>query len=344
MIASDVLQALEKIRSLNLDQVRKIAAQAETDVREYLGEEPELSDYLRKVRVTNHLQPLDYMFFLFFIALLLLSVLHIITLGGSLVSATHSTSNDPVGIVIGRQLEGFITQIALVLMSETGSLGFSIRHSQRKREQKGRGWAKVWGYRDLFASVICAVIAIVANVYALTHAVNINQDVFFLVVGWGLGIAIPLLVIYLGEHFADILLRIDSVRQKSIHQYHVDVEAWKRWNMGPETFDSGDGVNNYRNYFNVRLIEYYKKYVFPRVEGLVPSADIERALAAREWVNQKRLSDLEGLELFFETGGPSDTLQVPPLVNRPQPSSAVMTSNPLPEPSLTSLEPSNPEL
>lgn len=321
MERDEILKELGKLKSLTMDQIARVRDAAIADVKKQIGDEPVMNNYMVNISIRRLLEPLDYLLIVFFLALIALSVLHIFVFGRHLIEATTSASEfvitgASVGIIIPQQIMAWVTQIGLLVMAETGSLGFSIRNAKRNAKRKDEidqmqgvvaRLVSRYVHFDFFASAICAFLAIVYNVHALTYQ-NYNSpdagDQFFYGMGWLIGIFIPILVIYLGEHFAEMFIRLDAARQEALELYYVDIHNWREWNQNPDTFDMQDGVNSYRNFFSNRLVEHYKLHIAPRLKDVEVawSPEVERYLAARERANMRRMNDLDELENFFVQG------------------------------------------
>lgn len=317
MEREEILKELRKLKPLNMDQISRIRHTAVQDVLDRIGPEPIMEAYLVNIGIRSLLEPLDYLLISFFLSLIVLSVIHIITFGSHLVEASTAdiATATTVGIQVSKEVMAWVTQLGLLVMAETGSLGFSVRNAKRHTKlqelsEKPLNIAQKYFHFDFIAAVLCAILAIIYNVHALTY-VNYRatgaQDQFFYAMGWVIGILIPILVIYLGEHFAEMFLELDAARQEALELYYVDVHNWREWKQNPDTFDLEDGVNSYRSFFSTRLVEYYKQNIAPRlkaadVEDVIWTPEVERYLAARERVNMRRMDNLDEIEDFFVQG------------------------------------------
>jgi len=329
MDRDEILSELRKLKPLTMDQIARIRETAIQDVLGRIGPEPELKSYLTRISLRNLMEPLDYLLVVFLLSLLILSVAHIFIFGGHLVASSYeprppqllegTTAIQPIWFDL--VTVALITQIGLLVMAESGSLGFAIRNAKaniRREQLLGRELKFVERYLrlDFIVAVLCAALAIIENVYALTYKnYNDPNQAFFYAMGWIVGILVPLLVIFLGDHFANLFLKLDAARQEALELFYVDVHNWREWRQNPETFDLDDGINSYRAFFSQRLVEYYRTNIVPRLKDPQTgerldfqwSPEVERYLAARERVNMRRMDDIEAIEDFFDQGAGEST-------------------------------------
>jgi hypothetical protein len=162
----------------------------------------------KKLEVREHLQPTDWLIPILFVALLAVSLSHMITFAGELAHAVYKSP--PVqflGWWLDRELFVVLHQAAFFVFSEVGVLFFYTRHCL----SRSRGFSA-----SLFSAAACALIAIYANVYAMVSGGDV-------LVGGFIGLLVPLLTMLLGERLAEVIRGALVDRRKRLDAYALQV-------------------------------------------------------------------------------------------------------------------------
>ena len=163
----------------------------------------------KRLEVREHLQPTDWLIPILFVALLAVSLSHMITFAGEL---AHAVYKEPpvqfLGWWLDRELFVTLHQAAFFVFSEVGVLFFYTRHCLSR---SGRGLSA-----SLLSAAACALIAIYANVYAMVSGGDV-------LVGGFIGLLVPLLTMLLGERLAEVIRGALVDRRKRLDAYALQV-------------------------------------------------------------------------------------------------------------------------
>jgi hypothetical protein len=304
-----VQDTLKQLRSLKADQFSEIKQLAVSDVRTANGEEPTLELFQSKVSFRRMMEPNDWIGVVLFVILLLLSASHMITLASKIAkNALDATALASANLVLNAW--GWVHQIGFFgAFSELGVIFFYVWHymsylrwAQENPEAAAqRGWRARWVSYKSGIALLCTFVSVYANVTSLINNADTTASA---IVSAFIGCLIPIMTLFLGERFAEILMKFLYAKRDAEQAYYVALTQWQESNRSPETHP------DFRKSLARRIVEYYRSHVAAmtiQITGTAPlkAADITRelarALAAREIAAEKDFSDLDDLIGFFGT-------------------------------------------
>lgn len=334
----DIIQWLRTVPSLKSPQIQKACEIAEQRVRQDLGEKaPELSEYIvqagelpiekriegwkanfREMRGLS--DPLDILIPPLVVALLSISLAHMFHFAGGVATTSYALPVGTVkqaGVVISQEVWTLIHQFGFSGVSEIPILYFFTRFNlERKKEKTQRSFFSVAG--NLTAAIVSVIITLIANVTSLLHTSNKSQiDAGYQVFLIFVGIALPLLTMFLGHRLSEILekylerreeekknyeqnlLEYNNVLAAKRVEYDIDAHDYHSKWRHPETH------HNFGQYQHQAIVEYYKQFL-ARQTGLSAedwTMEHEMWLGRRERHRQLMMQSYdEGMDFFGAAG------------------------------------------
>lgn len=338
----EILNIVNKYPSLNSTQVQKCREETNRqlltqigeeppvleDFTQYVGEPPDKDGYLLDRSWLKDIQsiviPTDYLMIPILLIMLAISLAHMLSFSGEIAMLSWSEVADNFeGIYTPLLVWVLVHQIGLFGMSEIGVILFYTANSMdynKLSEDKKKVTSK-YKTMNFAVALSFALMTIVANVSSLLHRTVQNfsfEQLPVMIVLAAVGILIPVVTMFLGERFAQIILTVINMREKREQDYFDErtrysvrmenarirykdaLETWAGYHENLETHPS------YRSRLAMVIAEYYKrnmfyyegkeKYKLP-VEDWTPA--LERALAARELAHLKRMEDIDEAVNFF---------------------------------------------
>lgn len=305
--------SIQHFPPLKVAQFDRIQAQVRDRIYRFLGDQPpNRDDYLaqvppapiapsRRYRLTDHTQPTDWLIPLLFLALLVISMSHILTFAGNIAHQIyHNPPSDFNGIWLDSYTYTVIHQIGFFAFSELGVLFFYTRHCIHRALYKGRIISV-----SLLVAILCTFVSIYANVNALATA----HDAIF---GTFVGLLVPLTTLFLGERLAEIvryaiveraqalqrykqqLAQHEQQVQEALKRYEEDFHFWHAVRQNITLFDAQDGVNSYQNYLRDAIVEHYRRSQLGQQHDW--TFEDEDNLFKREWSRIHRIKHVVNQE------------------------------------------------
>lgn len=309
--------SIQHFPPLKPDQFDRIRDEVRDRIFRFIGETPpQRDDYLqqvpslpptpsRAISLKEHIQPTDWLIPMLFVALLVISMSHIMTFAGQLANEIYH--EPPVGfqgLWLSRSDFTMLHQIGFFAFSELGILFFYTRHTLHRL---------LWRGKLVSVSLIVAILCTLVSVYANVTAMQSATDALF---GSFIGLLVPLTTLFLGERLAEIVRSIiveraqqqkrytqalqarDEALQAAMRRYENDFHLWHTVRNNVTLFDMQDGINSYMNYLREAILSYYRRTAHGR--NFDWTFEAERALFDREW---RRVNNL---------ALPSPTVDEPP--------------------------------
>lgn len=254
---------------------------------------------------TRHMQPTDWLIPLLFLALLLVSLSHMVTFAGQMAHEIyHEAPLGFQGMWLSRDHFTLIHQIGFFVFSELGVLFFYTRHCITRRGPITT---------SLVSAILCACIAIYANVVSMMATEQ-------LAIGITIGVLVPVLTMMLGERIAEIIRH--GLHEKRLYQQKFEEET-RIWSQKREEMRQMY-EKDYQNY--VDLVQN-PVFLFKNAQTLqliyqkiVEHYKSTAAGRQHEWdiVDEKNLASREITRYlsFFDT--PIVTIE--PVATQPEPS------------------------
>lgn len=331
----EIIAWMDTVPALKSSQIQTAHESAQQRVRQDLGTKPpDLSEYLEQLgqppqepvtygwrgtfrEIRNLADPLDILIPPLVGALLSISLAHMFHFAGGVAATSYATESSvsPAGITISSEVWALIHQFGFSGVSEIPILYFFTRFNlERKKEKTARSFFSLAG--NLLAALVSVFITLVANVSSLLHTsenteIDNGYKLFLIFVG----IALPLLTMFLGHRLSEILEKYlekkaeekknyeeklldynNAIANKRVeweveaHEYH---QVWKKPELHP----------HFGQFFHQAIVDYYKQRL-PKATGLSPedwSLEHELWLGRRERYRQKEMEKYdEGMDYFHE--------------------------------------------
>lgn len=326
MIDQETQEKLAHLRPLKADVLHRLKTDTVEAVYKEMGPRPRASDYVSRERLRewrSYVTPVDIAMLVVFIFIMIISATHQAVFSSILsLSVYFDVPTEMSAQATGGMDLSFLPQrlwfivshvIGIFFMAETGVIAFAVRNYIRVQDlvtqYKLQGvdidltWRQKWLHPDMLAALLFALIAIIANVYSMVSHLDASdpQEVFFIVFAGALGIIIPLITIYLGDHFGRLIGNIEVIRRRLQAEYRTDAAEWDRLHADPESHDS------YTGGLRARIGEWYRAYA-PRTKDFPQDFEwnsyILMVVAAREVARLRDNDDsFEGLVDFFGSPG-----------------------------------------
>lgn len=336
-ISAQVFEELDKFPALKSDQYVRCEEAATVRVNKRLGEEPTLSNYLYvkapekpddinwRRSIKSVIDPTDLLIPLILSILLVVSWTHMTAFAGIVAASSYQEmpTLDFQGLWLGRGSYTIIHQIGFFGFSELGVLFFYARNSlEYRRNTDRRRWLSI----NMFVSITCALVTVVANVTSLTHGAfspDGSIDISIFVVGVCIGGLIPIITMFLGERVSEVILTVilkgeeeQKVYEEAAKVYrqseitaHIEwqnaVRNWHQVLMAPEKYDEEDDQNSYNHYLASAVVDYYKKHIKINMGGEQKvlytnwTPDLELLLGGRELSRVVSQGNLGAAMRFF---------------------------------------------
>lgn len=348
-------EKLRLFRSLKSDEIEEARQQATDKVLDKIGEEPQVEDYLKRIgekpnpddysagsmwaRIKPHITVMDPLMIPILVALLLISLAHMLIMVGNLANESyHTFDNDFVGIWFSQWVWVLLHQLGMFFIAEPGVLFFYSSYNVKRAiyERDGGTYSKTGYIRfaqkylkmDFILAVSLALIVVAANVSGLLYTTDTENIMLGrILLGGSLGLLIPAITLHLGERWSEIALASSELSERLREQLKEDLEQYEAERRlandeytkdrkayfdvleDPETFYVTD-KKCYDHYFGEAILAIYKKMSI-RTDRTSDSGrpvyaqykdwtpNLEWAVVARELTRMKRLNSYVNADKQF---------------------------------------------
>lgn len=307
MIDNETLEKLALLRPLKSDVLHRLKQETIDAIYAEMGPRPRLADYMTKERLREwrmNVTPVDWMMLLVLLFIFLISAVNQSVFNAEL-SLKFFYEVTGINFLPGETLYTVIHILGLFFMAETGVIAFAIRNYIRVQNAEIEGrtlkWWERWLHPDMIVAMVFAIIAIVANTYSMVAHQDAGKDGFFVAFGGILGFVIPLITIYLGDHFGRTVSNIIVIKKRLQTEYENAANEWDNLRAHPDEHSS------YLVGLRSRIGEWYRTYA-PRLKDF--PADFEwsdyilMVVAARELARLRQNDDsFDAMIDFFGSPG-----------------------------------------
>lgn len=302
------------------------------------GNPPEKTDYgLDKPMMKEYLNAADlthWMMLVVIIAVFFISAVHVTSFMNTVAdnAYTHDVklfcgeNNDSCGLIVSRGVWNAIHIIGSMLLTEIGSLLFSVFFFQRvnKLEETDSYWRTILTYSNLVAAIFLALFSIVVNVLSLAGPYFARGDNLSGVFVGLLGALIPIIVLILGEQIYEFLEKVGAERSRRIEIYEKDNQQYlENLQLAQARYQQALlDWSNYREspvehpkfneYFVQTILAKYSeqgrmyrvnddgKRVTVRIPASIIRSPVGKLLAARTIASYRKLENVEDMIDFFD--------------------------------------------
>lgn len=317
----------EYTRKLMLNIIGESAPQLE-DFTQYVGEPPDESKFFLNRSWLEDIRsiaiPTDYLMIPILLIMLAISLVHMLEFSGSIATLSWSQASEGFeGLSVSFLAWVLVHQVGLFGMSELGVILFYTANSMEYNRLSDEDKANHSKFRNMnfYVAVAFALMTIIANVSSLLHNLVGDFDpgqAPTIAVLASIGLLIPIVTMFLGERFAQLLLQVIETRKERSNDYEEErsryyarlgaarvkhdtaMEKWSRFHSDETTHPK------YLSKFAAVIADYYKRNVKYYEDGqsyTLPKDEwtpiLERSLAAREISNMKRMEDIDSAVNFF---------------------------------------------
>lgn len=302
MISQEMLATLNTIRTLSSTQVQKCQDFAKDRVTHINGEAPNRQDFEKAF--PSLMNWVDYVLFLLYVAVLTISLTHLIFYGAELASESWDVvregANYGLTKVFSKDSYIILHQLSLFAMSEAGIIFFMVRYHRRKekilRDMFNEGFLGYLRYFitkhvsfNIIAASWCALLVIIANLQSE--------------VGAFLGLLIAFLTILMSERVSELVSELEFRKETIEIRYTEEMDEWSKYNLNPDIHPS------FMSFLQQAIVDLYKKNTRLNVEW---TPELEEALSLREVARLRMLDDdtkRENMLAFFMDSNSSEQME-----------------------------------